>query len=159
MIEYTISEFMLRASKFEFFLVNLDQQFAHVEVANNVVKGVNWSRVAITIEDLFPFDCFDFENSDFDVFSTTVPQRLVIQVGGGLKWDSEQVDINSWNTLLARGYAQLRNNIAHGNKAQLSAPFTHDRTLKFIQAGNALIDFIASDVLRKPDWFQPISFH
>ncbi|WP_245710326.1 hypothetical protein [Albimonas donghaensis] len=137
-----ISEFMLLAAKLEFFLVNFDQSFARVDRATRIVRGVNWDRIGQSLEDKHPFSEFDFEGSGFQLFKETAPQHLVAKEDGGLKWDSDEIDVVSWQVLLGRSYAQLRNNVAHGNKAQLPAPFTLNRTRQFLEAGHQLIHFI-----------------
>ncbi|MCF6433677.1 hypothetical protein [Leisingera sp. MMG026] len=138
-----IANFMLTAAKFEFFLVNYDQAFAHVSGDRNTITGVNWDRVGQSLEEMYPFNEFDFAGAGFLIFVESVPQFLVAKEDGKLKWDSDEVEVSSWQVLLRRGYAQLRNNVAHGNKAQLPAPFTRDRTRNFIVAGHHLINFIA----------------
>ena len=77
---------------------------------------------------------------------------------GRLDWDSDNVKVDSWEQLLARSYSQFRNNIAHGNKSQLLAPFTEGRTEEFLAAAPRLIDFIARDVFDKPNWDSGIVF-
>lgn len=153
-----IANFILKASKFEFFLVNRNNSLALTKDVRGlkVVAGVNWTRLAHLVEDAFPFASFDFSNSDFAIFATTSPQYLVLGKEGGLKWDSDNQLIDSWDRVLARGYAQLRNNIAHGNKHQMSAPFTYDRTATFLTAGLALMNFVANKVFSEFDWDTPI---
>lgn len=150
---------MLLAAKLEFFLVNLDQDFAHVDGETRVVRGVNWDCVGQSLESKYPFIGFDFESAGFQVLTETVPQYLVAREGGGLKWDSEEVEVSSWQTLLGRSYAQLRNNVAHGNKAQLPAPFTHDRTKELLKAGRCLIHFIAGAHSSDDTWSYAVQFH
>ena len=155
-----IARFMLMVSKFEFFLVNTDLSLAHIRQTNGLrkIEGTNWARVAGLVEERFPFARFDFAPSGFGIFHVTAPQYLVVGDDGVLKWDSDDESIDSWERLLARSFAQLRNNVAHGNKAQLPAPFTCDRTDQFLQAGEMLIDFIASNVFEDPGWETPIEF-
>lgn len=112
---------MLLAAQKEFFLVNLNDGFAHVDTETRVFRGVNWDRVDQSLEGKDQFEEFDFSKSGFQIFKDTIPQRLVVKDGGGLKWDSEEVKVSSWHVLLGRNYTQLRNNIAHGSKAQLPA--------------------------------------
>ncbi|WCK68982.1 hypothetical protein [Agrobacterium tumefaciens] len=157
-MEDKIAVFMLRVAKFEFFLMNADLSFAHVETITGIVKGLNWTRLAQRVEEAQPFAKFDFDNSPIRLFKETSPQYLVMGPEGRLKWDSDDEVIQSWDRLLNRSFAQLRNNIAHGSKGLLSAPFTHDRTEQFLIAGHVLIDFIAVRVLGYPDWERPISF-
>lgn len=153
-----IAEFMLLAAKLEFFLVNLDQGFAHSDGETSVVRGVNWERIGQSLEHMHPFAAFDFEGSGFQIFKETVPQYLVAKEDGGLKWDSDEVEVMSWPVLLGRSYAQLRNNVAHGNKAQLPAPFTRERTREFLEAGRCLIHFVASTHSTNNTWNYPIQF-
>ncbi|MGS4991009.1 hypothetical protein ACVDG9_23795 [Roseibium sp. RP-7] len=153
-----IARFMIDAAKFEFFVVNLDLRFAHIDPVTNAVTGVNWELLGQAMEEIFPFDEFDFSNSDFEIFRLTVPQKLVVSELGGLKWDSEEVEVSSWRVLLGRSYAQLRNNVAHGNKAQLPAYFTRERTAEFLIAGRNLIDFIAEALSGDKSWKGPIHF-
>lgn len=157
-MEKDIANFMLLAAKLEFFLVNLDQDFAHVDGTSRVVRGVNWDRIGQSLESRHPFTEFDFAGSGFQIFKETVPQLLVATEGGGLKWDSDEVKVSSWQILLGRSYAQLRNNVAHGNKAQLAAPFTRDRTEEFLQAGHRLIHFIADTYSSDHAWSYKIQF-
>lgn len=154
-----IANFMLLAAKFEFFLVNHDQTFAHVDGDTRVVRGVNWDRVGHSLESKHPFTSFKFVESGFQLFRETVPQYLVVKEGGGLKWDSDAIEVSSWQILLGRSYAQLRNNVAHGNKAQLPAPFTHDRTREFLEAGRRLIHFVAAEHSSDETWSYEVQFH
>ncbi len=154
-----IAAFMLIAAKFEFFLVNLDQDFAHLDGTKGAVTGVNWDRVGQSLEVKHPFNEFDFEASGFHIFRETAPQLLVAKENGGLKWDSDDFEISTWQILLRRGYAQLRNNVAHGNKAQLPAPFTRDRTREFLEAGRCLIHFIARAHSSNDTWNYEVQFH
>jgi hypothetical protein len=149
---------MLLAAKFEFFLVNLDQRFAKVNRVTRTITGVNWDRIGRSLEDKRPFHEFDFAVSGFQIFKETAPQFLVARENGGLKWDSDEVEISSWQLLLTRGYAQLRNNVAHGNKAQLPAPFTQGRTIEFIKAGHSLIHFVAGAYSSDDTWGNPVQF-
>ncbi|KSV75983.1 hypothetical protein N185_16175 [Sinorhizobium sp. GW3] len=151
-MEDKISEFMLRVAKFEFFLINADIDLAHVETATGIIKGLNWTRLAQRVEDKYPFATFDFDNPPIRMLKETAPQYLVKSVEGRLKWDSDDEAIASWDLLLNRSFAQLRNNIAHGNKGLLPAPFTQRRTDRFLIAGHALMEFVAVTVLGYPDW-------
>lgn len=153
-----IAEFMLLASKLEFFLVNLNQDFAHVDGTTKVITGVNWDRVGQSLEGMHPFNKFEFAEFGFQVFKETAPQFLTVNGNGGLKWDSDEVEVSSWQVLLRRGYAQLRNNVAHGNKAQLPAPFTHDRTKEFLEGGRCLIHFIAEVHSSDCTWSYAVQF-
>ncbi|AUQ97647.1 MULTISPECIES: hypothetical protein [Phaeobacter] len=153
-----ISRFMLLAARLEFFLVNLTHEFAHVDSETRVVRGVNWDQVGQSLEGIRPFEDFDFSKSGFQIFKDTIPQRLVAKNGGGLKWDSDEIKVSSWQVLLGRSYAQVRNNVAHGNKAQLSAPFTHDRTKDLLEAGHHLIHFIAGEYSSDESWSNAIQF-
>ncbi|MFD9901284.1 hypothetical protein [Mesorhizobium sp. NPDC059025] len=157
-MEDEIANFMLKASKFEFFLVNRANSLALTKEVRGlkVVAGVNWTRLAQLVERDFPFASFNFSKSDFAIFVESVPQYLVLKPEGGLKWDCDNQPVDSWELVLARGYAQLRNNIAHGNKHQISAPFTYDRTAKFMTAGLALMNFIAHKIFSEFDWDTPI---
>ncbi|NOC91923.1 hypothetical protein GS614_08335 [Ruegeria sp. HKCCD6604] len=157
-VDEEIAEFMLLASKFEFFLVNLDQTFAHVDGETRAVIGINWDRVGTSLEDKFPFADFNFANSGFRIFKEEAPQYLTAKEDGGLKWDSDQVNVSDWQVLLGRSYARLRNNVAHGNKAQLPAPFTHERTKEFLEAGHCLIHFVARAHAADDSWSYAIQF-
>lgn len=153
-----ISDFMLLASKLEFSLVNSYPHFAKLEGEKRLVVGVNWDIVGQKLEESQPFHDFDFPSSGFQIFRETVPQRLVARDTFGLKWDSEAVEVTSWRVLLWRGYAQLRNNVAHGNKAHLAAPFTRGRTREFLEAGRQLISFIAIELSLDEAWDSAIVF-
>lgn len=159
-MEDRIALFMLKVSKFEFYLINKNTDLAHVRSHNGLekVEGIDWQRLAATVEGKIPFSEFNFDVCRFGIFRGTVPQYLVKASDGRLKWDSDNDPIDSWERLLTRGFAQLRNNIAHGNKAQLPAPFTHDRTKQFLEGGEVLIDFLASQVFDDPVWETPIMF-
>lgn len=154
-----ISRFMLLAAKLEFFLVNLNQDFAHVDEKTRAVRGVNWGRIGQSLEGKHPFKKFDFAGSGFQLFKETIPQRLVAKDGGGLKWDGDEIEVSSWQVLLGRSYAQLRNNVAHGNKAQIPAPFTRDRTREFLEAGHKLIHFIAGAHSSDDTWSYAVQFY
>ena len=159
-MEKLIAHFMLRAAKFEFYLINKDIGFAQTKHIGELeaISGVQWSKVAQHLQEKFPFESFDFDASSFALFKKTAPQLLVKGSGQRPQWDSDNEPQNSWERLLGRGYAQLRNNIAHGNKAQIPVPFTHGRTIEFLQAGNALIDFIAEALFGERDWEEPLAF-
>ena len=157
-MEQAIAKFMMTMSKFEFFLINLDIDLAHVAKVRglDVVQGVNWTRLAARVEGRYAFATFDFERSGFAVFRNTAPQYLTRDGAGKLKWDSDDNPQASWDWLLSRSFAQFRNNVAHGNKHQLPAPFTFGRTQEFLHAAPILIEFIAHDVLDTPQWQTPI---
>ncbi len=123
-MEDQIARFLIRAAKFEFYLVYSDRSLAQTrEIAGlAVMTGVNWGLLAHKLEAVEPFGDYDFGTSPFGIFRETVPQFLVLAAESRLTWDSEEVAINSWAVLLTRGYSQLRNNIAHGNKAFPPAP-------------------------------------
>ena len=157
-MEEKISRFMLAAAKFEFFLVNRDIRLARVANVRglDVVVGVNWAAIAACIEARFPFVDVDFAQRGFSIFKETAPQYLTVGRGGALKWDSDDIPIDSWDKLLSRSFAQLRNNVAHGNKHQMASPFTYGRTVEFLQAGHTLMDFVAIQVFGETDWNTPI---
>ncbi len=157
-MEEMISQYMLRMGKFEFFLVSMDIELAHVSGANQAVMGVNWTRLAQRVENRYPFAQFDFDHPPIRMFKETAPQFLVKSDRGGLKWDSDDAAIDSWDRLFSRSFAQLRNNIAHGNKALMPAAFTHERTEQFIAAGHALMDFVGQAIFHYGDWDGPIAF-
>ncbi len=157
-MEEQISHYMLRMGKFEFFLVSMDINLAHVNGANQAIMGVNWTRFAQLVEHYYPFAQFDFDHSPIRMFKETAPQFLVKSDHGGLKWDSDDVVIDSWDRLFTRSFAQLRNNIAHGNKALIPAAFTYERTGQFIAAGHALMDFVGQAIFNRGDWDGPIAF-
>ena len=92
------------------------------------------------------------------IFAETAPQYLVAKRDGVLDWDSDNLPVDSWDRLLSRGFAQFRNNVAHGNKHQMTAPFTHERTGQFLAAAPVLIDFIATQVFDMPGWETPLMF-
>ncbi len=122
------------------------------------VTGIEWGKLAALIEEKKKFHDFDFSTSEFGCLKTDYPQ-LLVEDEGKLKWDSEETEIESWEKLLIRSYAQLRNNIAHGNKAHLPSQFTQGRTKEFMEAGRALREFIAGDIFEKPNWKEPIQFN
>jgi len=155
-----VARFMLRAAKFEFFLVNFNIGFAHLSDHDmfHTVAGLNWSALAEHVEQKCPFAAFDFETAGFAAFKHTAPMYLTWHSDAGLKWDSRMEVIDSWDKLFNRSYAQLRNNIAHGNKMQLPSAFAENRTAMFLSAGNALVDFIAAEVLGVSYWDAPLYF-
>lgn len=157
-MEEEIARFMLKASKFEFFVVNWDIELAVTRSVREftVISGINWTKLAQRVEAKFPFKSFDFSKSGFAIFAQTAPQYLVVKEQNRIAWDSDNEPIDSWDRLFSRGYAQLRNNVAHGNKKQQAAPFTYERTAKFLSAGLALMDFIATQVSPEPVWDTPI---
>lgn len=148
---------MLHFSKFEFFLIGRNRDLAKVGNAGKVV-GVNWNQLGSLLEAKHKFSKFDFTASGFQMFKDTAPQFLVM-TEHNIKWDGNEGKINSWEELFTRGLVQLRNNIAHGSKSLIPAPFTAHRTQEFITAARALIAFVAEDVFSNPHWEEPISFH
>lgn len=159
-MEHEVAAFMMKVSKFEFFLVNRDRKLAHISEVRSlsIVTGVNWTKLAQYVEDRFPFKKFDFKASGFNAFVETAPQYLVVKQDGTFGWDSDNVAVDSWDQLLSRGFAQFRNNVAHGNKYQITAPFTHERTREFLNAAPLLIDFIATNVFDTLWWETPLMF-
>lgn len=159
-MEEEIARLLMKMAKFEFYLVNSDSDLAHTRKTNrfDVISGINWTKLADKLERKVPFAAFDFEKTALHIFKETAPQYLVRADGGRLKWDSDDVNIDSWERLLSRSYAQLRNNLAHGNKAQMPAPFTYDRTAQLLEAGHALIEFISREAFNDPHWETPIRF-
>ena len=157
-MEEEISHYMLRVAKFEFFLMSMDITLAHVNGASNAITGVNWTRLAQLVEQYHPFAHFDFDHPPIRMFKETAPQVLVKSHHDELKWDSDDVFIDSWERLFTRSFAQLRNNNAHGNKALMPAPFTYERTGQFIAAGHALMNFVGQTIFNRDDWDGPIAF-
>lgn len=149
-MELDIAMLMARMAKFEFFMIKSDKKLAQVNGAGKV-EGFQYCILANRIENVVPFNTFDFNASGFHVFKNEPPQYLIFR-DETLKWDSDQIEINSWKMLLTRSYAQLRNNLAHGSKSLQAAQFTHDRTPIYLKAGDAMIDFIASKVFLSPHW-------
>jgi hypothetical protein len=159
MIDKNISDYLIRCAKFEYLLVCKDISLAQTEQNGlfQVVKGIEWSKLAQRLEDVRPFATFNFDTYRFGYFKSNTPQFLSIK-DGNLKWDSENKTIDSWILLVTRSFAQLRNNIAHGNKSHMAAAFTADRTEKFIDAGNNFMNFVANELFNEIDWEQPIVF-
>lgn len=159
-IEREISDFMLKMSKFEFFLINQNIELGRVEQKGTLQKitGIEWEKLATMLERKYKFQSFDFHSYKFFYFISNVPQYLVRSDRGELKWDSDDVTVDSWSKLLIRGYAQFRNNVAHGNKAHLASQFTEGRTKEFLAASQALIDFIAAEIFNEPCWDRSIFF-
>lgn len=158
-VEMKITNYLVRCAKFEFYLINKNCSYAKTEDMGPLKKvtGIDWSKLAADLERKYTFAEFDFVQNGFDFLKVNRPQYLVLN-GGGLKWDSDTIDIQSWILLLSKSFAQLRNNIAHGNKSLLPSPFTEKRTEYFIDAGNALMDFIVNDFYNCQDWDGPIHF-
>lgn len=161
-IEDKISKFMMKVSKFEFFLINQNIELASIKEDKGFQKlvGINWGKLAVLIEKEHKFSSFDFDNCKFNILKDTSPQFLVKNIEGveKLKWDSDNVIIDSWCKLLSRSFAQFRNNIAHGNKATIPTAFTKGRTQEFINAGDELINFITEKIFKEKDWLLPIEF-
>lgn len=159
-IEKRISDYLVRCAKFEFFLVNSNIELAKIRSisALQTISGIEWNGLAALIEEKHPYGSFNFSQSGFSFLNDNAPQFLTKRQNGSLKWDSDEPHIDSWLKVLTRSYAQLRNNIAHGNKGYLLSQFTQDRTEKFIEAGNKFMDFIAKDVFGNNSWEEPITF-
>ena len=152
---------MMTVSKFEFFLINENIELARIKEDNHLQKltGLDWQKLAVLIEKKYPFSNFKFEDSGFSVFKVTAPQYLVKSPETGKpKWDSDECIIDSWGKLLNRSFSQFRNNIAHGNKGQLLAPFTNARTEEFMAGGYALIGFVADQIFEQENWEMEIAF-
>ncbi len=164
-LEADISKFMMKVSKFEFFLINRNIELCKVSDKDTEIKrlaGIQWDKLAVLIEEKYPFSRYhsEFASYGFSIFKDSPPQYLVkLADTGRLKWDSDECQIDSWGKLVVRGFAQLRNNIAHGNKALLPSQFTQGRTKEFIAAGDALMNFIAEKIFDENDWEKPIQFH
>ncbi len=156
-IENKIANFMLHLSKFEFFLITFgDNEFA-LKNCNNKITGVNWIKLGKVVASKYTFSEFDFAERGFEIFKKTTPQFLV-KTENRVKWDSEDITVDSWKILFTKGLAQLRNNIAHGNKACPPVSSRARYTEKFIDAAEALIDFVTKDVLKSPNWEKDIFF-
>ena len=74
-MEDQIANFMMKESKFEFFLVNRDLALAHTAEVRGltVVTGVNWTKLSQSVEAKFPFETFDFAQSGFRIFVSASP--------------------------------------------------------------------------------------
>lgn len=159
-IEDKISKFMFTCSKFEYFVINEDTELGKIGKMIDTpplqkIVGLDWKKLAKKIK--INFEDFNFGSSGFEILKEEPPQFLV-KAEKKLKWDSDNAAIDSWEKLLTRSFAQLRNNIAHGNKAHMPSQFTQDRTEKFIDAGNDLIKFIAKEIFGKENWESSIIF-
>ncbi|MGE0269576.1 MAG: hypothetical protein AB7S78_14090 [Candidatus Omnitrophota bacterium] len=161
-IEQEISDLLLRFAKLEFYLINKNSEFARTESIGKMTKitGFDWQKVAPVIQDKASFQCYDFKNSPFKILKDEPPQFLTItqDCNKKIKWDSDDTPINSWDRFLTRSVAQIRNNIAHGNKAHIPAPFTADRTQKYIAAVNEFFEFLMEDIFDDKHWETPIIF-
>lgn len=95
--EKEISEFMLRASKFEFFLMNQNIELGRIEEKDGLQKltGVQWEKLAAIIEEKHKFHVFDFGPHKFSYFINDVPQYLIKTDEGIPDWDSDEAVINS----------------------------------------------------------------
>ncbi|MER9387801.1 hypothetical protein [Mesorhizobium sp. M0435] len=157
-MEQDIALLTVRIAKLEFYLLTISSKFAQLDAGGKRIIGFDWQRVGREIENCVPFATFDFANSGFAILRDTAPQFLTVTNDGNLHWDSDDHPIDSWERLMDRSFAQLRNNLAHGSKHRPAAPFTHGRTVDFLKAGHAIIDFVARSVLRKPDWEKPLGY-
>jgi len=163
-IEKEISSFMLRFSKFEFYLIDMLPELIIAsgcpKCADRKITGLDWNKLAAKLEKKITFACIKSKNMNFHMLIDQHPQYLVITPENKIKWDSDVFPINSWNDLLVKGLAQLRNNIAHGNKNHITAPFTHERTKDFLISANYLLNFIIETLLpdHKP-WEMEITFY
>lgn len=158
-VEREISSFLIRFAKFEYFLISKKNEIAMVDGGDQLcrVNGVNWGTVAKLLEEKHKFSGFDFSKTKFFFLKENSPQLLCFQLGN-LKWDSDSPTIDSWERLLTRSFAQLRNNIAHGSKSHLPAQFTSERTRQFVIASTGLIEFIALEIMQDKNWEEPIYF-
>lgn len=156
-MEQQLSEYMMRFSKFEFFLMRMDPAFVQTNAGQRVV-GVQWEAVASKVEAAFPWATFDFASSGFDIFRKEPPQYLTLRGDGELDWDSDVQPIESWSRLLTRSFAQLRNNIAHGSKGNPPRPFTHGRTPLFLSAGHAMMTFLTEGLFPGQYWDEPLNY-
>lgn len=159
MINKKISDYLTRCAKFEYLLICNDISLAKINQGGSfqIVAGVEWSMLAQHLEDKHPFGTFNFNDSSFDYLKSNTPQYLTVK-DDQLKWDSDNKAVDSWILFLTRSFAQLRNNIAHGNKAHLASAHTTDRTKKFIDAGNKFMNFVAKELFNEIYWEQPIEF-
>lgn len=159
-IENKISKFFVTVSKFEYFLINNNIKLGKVSDQSGAlqkISGLDWNKLSKLIEQKQPFDLFNFSSGGFEIFKNEPPQFLVKE-NGNLKWDSDETIIDSWEILLSKSFAQLRNNIAHGNRVHLPSHFTQGRTEQFIDAGYSIMNFIAEEVLQIRNWEEPIYF-
>lgn len=151
----------MKVARFEFFLINSNIELGKINEESSGLKkitGVNWGKLARLLEKKFKFVDFNFKEYNLEIFKNTAPQYLVKSESGQLKWDSDDKAIDSWEILLSRGFAQLRNNIAHGNKAHISSAFTQTRTEEFIESGHCLMNFIAKEIFNVEHWASEIVF-
>ena len=162
MLDEKISKFMLKFSKFEFYLITQFLELARTTecpIKNcKKIAGLNWERLAKKLEEKNKFSDF-LNNKHFPLLSTNPPQYVVITDKRKLKWDSDEAKIDSWETFLTRSLAQLRNNVAHGNKALENAQFTDGRSEEFIEEASRLTDFIIKTLTGKNDWETGIFFN
>lgn len=149
-MEQHIAKLMVRMAKFEFFMIKSRHDLAQVN-GNGKVEGFQYSVLANLVEDVVPFNRFDFDESNFSIFRYEPPQYLVLR-NNVLSWDGDGFEISNWEALLTKSYAQLRNNLAHGSKSLQAVQFTHGRSSLYLAAGHAVIDFIGSDVFKNPNW-------
>jgi hypothetical protein len=158
-IESEIAQYMLRFAKFEFFLLSSDPTLGTLDENYKPKRiSLDWQKVAQRVEQRCPFQTFKPHTFDFAVFFNESPQYLTLDENDELKWDSNDPSFDSWLVVLTRSLLQFRNNIAHGNKGCIPAPFTADRTIEFMKAGHALMNFLSDVLFDIVDWDSDIYF-
>ncbi len=151
-IEQEISDYLTRSTKFEYFLIHHNPSFAKRKSDKKII-GINWEALADHIERSHSFAT---ATQNFSTLKSQPPGFLVIR-NEQVEWEPNCAIIETWKDFLINSFAQLRNNVAHGSKAHPSnsAP---DRARKLVREGNALMTFIAKDVLHVDSWEEDIFF-
>ncbi|WP_425073713.1 hypothetical protein [Sagittula sp. S175] len=157
--EEDIAGFMMRASKLEFAIVQRDcQRFARTARGDPTkVVGYDVEPVSEALEAAQPFSVGYANSKVFGFLAEHSPSWLV-RVEGQLGWSARHdfsAAEQSWLQTL-KNYAQLRNNVAHGNK-MLPAAETGDRTEAFLGAARNFQDEVAR-LLDLQGWNADIQF-
>lgn len=152
--EERLSQYLLRAVKFEFYLISEEPTFAQTNGSGRVT-GIQWGKVAKKIEDK---KCSFKEIPDSFIVLKKNPPRFLRKEDNQLTWSKrDDVAIESWRCLLKKGLAQLRNNIAHGSKALPHMDVEQGRVESLLEAGTALMGFIAKELFSDNNWEQSIT--
>lgn len=152
-LEKSLALYLLSAAKFEFYLIEKNIAFAKLNGSGKVI-GVDWSEVAVELEQKQIFARMDMVNLLFATLKSEPPFYLISNHNSP-EWKKFEGNIESWDDLLKYGLAQLRNNIAHGSKglAHMGQP---DRAIPLMKAGRALMCFIADALFDNKNWEQSV---
>lgn len=100
-LEEHLALYLLRAAKFEFYLIEKDAACAKTNNENKIT-GVNWSEIAKNLESKSPFS--ETNISSFAILKNEPPYYLS-RNGNQLEWEKSNASIESWTSLLINGLA------------------------------------------------------